>query len=237
MTRRIPQITAALALLGGIAAGGMALSQAAPADDAAGTPPTGPAAHRPGPMDGPHGGPMGPMMMGPMMGGGLDFAAIDTDHDGSLSRAELQARATAQIARADTNGDGALDRDEIVAALTGSRVRLFGVFAADPAEAMADRMIALLGGTEAGRVEVAVMADQRVNLLLAFADTDRDAAISQAEADAMKAQREHRMRHRHDRAGGLHGRGGDHGGPRGPRPDASPPPPATPAPAPEAPVE
>ena len=53
---------------------------------------------------------------------------------------------------------------------------------------MADRLLALMGGTEAGRVEVAALADRRVNQLLAFADTDRDAAISQAEADAMQDQ-------------------------------------------------
>ena len=39
-------------------------------------------------------------------------------------------------------------------------------------------MLALMGGTEAGRVEIAALADRRVNALLALADTDRDAAIS-----------------------------------------------------------
>ena len=51
----------------------------------------------------------------------------------------------------------------------------------------ADRMLALMGATETGRVEIVALADRRVNTLLAFADTDRDAAISQAEADAMQA--------------------------------------------------
>ena len=68
-------------------------------------------------------------------------------------------------------------------------------------------MLALMGATETGQVEVADLADQRVNLLLAFADTDRDAAISQAEADAM----------RRPRRDGWMARGHDHGTDR--RPD------------------
>ena len=46
----------------------------------------------------------------------------------------------------------------------------------------------MMGATETGRVEVADLAERRVNVLLAFADTDRDAAISQAEADAMRGR-------------------------------------------------
>jgi len=152
------------------------------------------------------GGPMGPLA-GPTAGG-LDFVAIDTDRNGSLSRAELQARAMARLAVIDTDHDGALDRDELVVALSDRRGRLVALFSVDPAEARADRLIARMGGTEAGRVEVAVLASDRVNRLLAFADTDRDAAISQAEADAMRARvaswRGHHGWHRGDGHG--HGR-------------------------------
>jgi hypothetical protein len=152
---------------------------------------------------GPMMGDMGPMMgdMGPMMGGammgdmgamhgsrGLDFAAIDSDGNGSLSRAELQARAVARIAEADANGDGALDREEIIAMLPGPRPGIFDVFAADPAAGMADRILAMLGATEAGQVAVDTLAGHRVNMLLAFVDADRDAAVSQAEAGAMAAR-------------------------------------------------
>lgn len=204
MTRRIPKLAATAALFGGIAAAGVAAAQ-----------------------DGPRGGPMMMMMGGH---GGLDFVAIDTDHNGSLSRAELTARATARLAKADANGDGALDRDEIIVALSGSEVRLFGVFSTDPAEGFADRMLAMMGATETGRVEVAALADRRVNALLAIADTDRDAAISQAEADAMQAERQAWMERGHDR----HARGDDRDGRHGNRPDNQPD--AAP-PAPEAPAE
>ena len=165
-----------------------------------------------GPMPGPMGrmpGPMGPMP--------LDFAAIDTDGNGSLSRAELQARAVSRLASADTNSDGALDRAELVAVFTDGRGQFAAVFTVDPAEAMADRLLAVAGGTESGKVEVATLADMRVNRLLAFADTDQDAAISKAEADAMQAKVA-------DWRGDRHGpRHGGHDRPKGP-----PPPPGAP---------
>ena len=94
---------------------------------------------------GPMRGPMGPMG-GPMFGE-LDFTAIDTDNNGSLSRAELQARAVARLSLADTNRDGALDREELVAALSDGKGRLVALFTVDPAEEMADRLLALMGGT------------------------------------------------------------------------------------------
>jgi hypothetical protein len=167
--------------------------------------------------DGPMRGRMGPMgaMAGPTLGG-LDFVAIDTDKNGSLSRAELQARAVARLAVVDTDHDGALSRDELVVAMSDGRGGLVALFSVDPAEAMADRLIARMGGTEAGRVEVAVLASDRVNRLLAFADTDRDAAISQAEADAMQARVASRRDHHGWHRGDGHGR------------KAPPPPPGTP---------
>ena len=73
----------------------------------------------------------------------------------------------------------------------------FRVFTVGPAEAMVDRLLALMGATETGRVEVSALADRRVNLLLAAADTDRDAAISQAEADARAEARMHGKERRH----------------------------------------
>lgn len=150
---------------------------------------------------------------------GLDFAVIDTDGDGSLSRAELQARAVARLARADANGDGLLDRAEIIAILPAPHSSYFDVFAPDPAEAMADRLLALMGATETGQVEISALADRRVNTLLARVDADRDAAISQAEADGYAARRggrghDHDHGWRHGPEGGPgEGRGRGPGGP------------------------
>jgi hypothetical protein len=147
---------------------------------------------------------------GDMMGGfhgEIDVVAIDTDGNGVLTRAELQARAVERLARADENGDGSLELVEIVALLPGPRHGFLNVFAEDPAERMADRLLALMGATETGRVEIAALADRRVNGLLAMADTDRDAAISLEEADAV-AERLDRRGPWHERGRGR-GPGGD----------------------------
>jgi hypothetical protein len=154
-------------------------------------------------------GPGGMMGMGGMGRGGrvLDFAAIDTDGNGSLSRAELQARAQARLATADQNGDGNLDRAEIIAALPGPHSAFVTIFSPDPAEGQADRILALVGATETGQVEITVLADRRVNQLLAYVDTDHDAAISRAEANALAAR--HARGARAHGARGMGGMGGD----------------------------
>ncbi len=173
---RISHVVAATALIGGLAIAGIASAQ----------PMAGPRAG----MDDPHAGMdmdgHGMGMDGHGRGHGIeiDFKAIDTDNNGSLSRAELMARATARIGTADTNADGSLDKAELIAALPMPSGALMGVFAESPAERVAERILAITGNTETGKVEVRVLAERRVNLLLATLDTDNDAAISQAEAEA-----------------------------------------------------
>jgi len=125
----------------------------------------------------------------------LDFEAIDADGSGSLSTAELTGRATSRIAEADANGDGALDRDELVAAMPDPRPAFARPFASDRAADRADRMLAIMGATEAGRIEIDALAGRQVDRLLAVADTDRDGEISAGEAGALRdrvADRGHR---------------------------------------------
>lgn len=150
-----------------------------------------------------------------MMGGfrePIEFKVIDTDGNGVLTRAELQARAVNRLSRADLNSDGNLDRAELVAIFPAPPSRFLAVFSADPAERMADRLIALLGGTESGSIPVAALADRRVNALLAVADVDNNAEITVAEADVMAQNLDRGPRH-----GGP--KDGPKGGPRdgGPR--------------------
>ncbi|HMQ91943.1 MAG TPA: hypothetical protein PKA33_11140 [Amaricoccus sp.] len=164
----------AATLLGGLAIGGAAL-----AHDRLGA----------GPGDGP--------------GRGLDFAAIDTDANGSLSRAELEARANARVGEIDANGDGFLERAEIIAVIPAPRGGLMDVFRQDPSEARADRLLAMMGATEEGRFEVTALTTRQVNGLLARFDTDRDGAISQHEAAAPEMRRgdRHGRRNHADRGG------------------------------------
>jgi hypothetical protein len=201
---RVSKLAAVAVLLGGVAAAGLAVAQDAPAGEGGSAAPTapvgqngwgGPDAMGQGPGGGP--GPFGPMgRMG--HGGPIDFDAIDTDGNDSLSRAELVARATERLSPADSNGDGVIDRAELVAFFPAPRGGgLMGVFARNPAEDMAERVLALLGATEAGQVEVGALADARVNLLLAFLDTDHDAAISRAEAEAQPLRQRRGSRHEH----------------------------------------
>lgn len=115
----------------------------------------------------------------------IDFIVIDTNGDGQLSREELVARATERFSAADTNGDGNLDRAEIAAQMPKPRNGFGNIFGVDRAQQRADRMLAMVGATEAGQAPIAMFADQRVNMLLSFADEDRNAAISEAEAAAL----------------------------------------------------
>ena len=125
----------------------------------------------------------------------------------SLTNAELTARATARLGAWDGNGDGALDRAELIAAMPAPRDNLLMVFAPDPSEARADRLLAFMGATETGRIEIVAMSERQVNALLAWFDENRDGAISLAESEAAP-------RHGPGRMMG-HGHGEGRGRPRG----------------------
>ena len=165
----LPRLTAASLLLAGLAAGTASAQTPPPPQDG-----------RPGPRAEDMRGPMPPHRLP------LDFAAIDTSSDGTLSRDELTQRATSRLSRTDTNGDGTLDRSEIVAAMPTPPGSFMMVFTVDPAEAHADRMLQMMGAGDAGQVDVAAIAERQVNALLARYDTDFDGAITRAEADAAR---------------------------------------------------
>lgn len=149
-------------------------------------------------------GPGGPDGFGPGFGAGrIDFEAIDANADGKLDRAELTGRAMERIAVFDLDKDGRIDRAELIAALP-ARDGLQDIFAPNPAERMADRILAMHGATAEGAVPVAQMAEQRVNMVFAALDEDGDGVIVLDEI-------------RRDGPGGPGGherRHGDHG-PRG----------------------
>lgn len=126
-------------------------------------------------------GPGGPDGFGPGFGPGfgagrIDFEAIDANADGKLDRAELTGRAMERIAVFDLDKNGQIDRAELIAALP-AREGLNDIFAPNPAERMADRILAMHGATADGAVPVAQMAEQRVNMVFAALDEDGDGVI------------------------------------------------------------
>jgi Ca2+-binding EF-hand superfamily protein len=127
-----------------------------------------------------HGGREGP---GPWAGAGLDFAAIDSDGNGSLSRDELTVFAVARISTVDTDGNGTLERAEIVAIFPDAGSGFFRPFAQPRGERFADRLLERMDATEAGAVAAAAVAERHVNAILARLDSDHDGAIAQAEAE------------------------------------------------------
>lgn len=106
-----------------------------------------------------------------------DFAELDANGDGRVTRAELDARRAARFADADADGDGMLSVDEMVAAREAQRLERIAAAAA--------RVVAAFdsdgdGALSAGELPGAEMGGQ---LILRF-DADGDGAVSAAEFDA-----------------------------------------------------
>lgn len=139
----------------------------------------------------------GMMGRGPMGGGeGFDFAAVDTDKDGKITAAELQAHRAAEVAKADADADGKLSAAEL-AALHVARMTA-------GAEARAARMVSALDANGDGLLDAAEMAT-RPGPEIAFdrLDADSDGALTEAELAAAGE--------RMGRGEGRHGDGRGHG--------------------------
>lgn len=134
-----------------------------------------------------------------------DFAALDTDKDGKVTRAELDARRAERQKAMDPDGDGFITLDEMKAhAAAQARVR---------AESMVDRMFARLDTDKDGRLSAAeAMAgpmaggDRGAGRMFDRVDRDGDGAISQQEYDRMAERMQGRGEGRHGRGKGE-GRG------------------------------
>lgn len=142
------------------------------------------------------------MGMGGMRGEGhgmmaeFDFAAIDTDKDGKITQAEIDAWRAADIKAADTDGDGFLSADE----LTAMHVKRVTA----QATAMTTEMMTRMDADKDGKLSAAEMAVRPAPAgLFDRLDTDKDGALSQAELDAAKS----RMAHGQDDHRGGKGKG------------------------------
>lgn len=146
-------------------------------------------------------GPDGRMGEGPRS---LDFAALDLDGDGTLTRTELDSGATLRIAEADSDGDGILTRAEIVAAMPAPSAALANPFARPRGERMADRILAMTGEQDAGSIGIEALVEARSTRMLERFDRDEDGAISRDEVEARADPRGP-----HGEGRGRHGHGHD----------------------------
>jgi hypothetical protein len=130
----------------------------------------------------------------------LDFAAIDADKDGKITKAELEAHRAARVAAVDADKDGKLSATELKAQAMER--------AAARADEMVARMIERHDSDGDGLISAAEMAaGPAPGDIFDRIDRDGDGAISMAEAEAA---RDHMAR----RMGRHHGRGGPDEGPQ-----------------------
>lgn len=119
------------------------------------------------------------------------FETLDADGDGSITGAELDARADARFAEVDTDGDGSVSLEEFTAqAAARASARAAAMFE----RLDADGDGALSRDVLAGRRGGADMGDR----LISRADSDGDGLVSREEFDAVAE----RMAERRDRRGG-----------------------------------
>lgn len=133
------------------------------------------------------------LAMGGGMAGGLmdpdNFDLIDTDKDGKLSKAEIEAHRAAQFAEADANKDGKLSVEELTA--------MHAKQAAARAGKGAERMLEHLDDDEDGMLSLAELsASKRGKRMFSRIDSDEDGLLSKAELEEARD---------HMKKGGMHG--------------------------------
>jgi Ca2+-binding EF-hand superfamily protein len=137
---------------------------------------------------------------GPM----FDFATLDANKDGKITKDELAAAKTARFTAADTNKDGKLSVEEMTAARDA-------MIAKRKADRMA-QMIKRFDKDGDGMISEAEMpTPPNADKMFDHFDTDKDGAISQAEADAAKQMMQDHMGQHQGKGHGKGGHGKGHG--------------------------
>lgn len=128
------------------------------------------------------------------------FQELDTDGDGSLSQAELQAPMLERFSAADTDGDGGLSVEEMTAAAQGDR--------AERMQNRVERMFERQDANEDGVLQMDEMGGRGrhadAGSMFDRLDADEDGAISEDEFDTAQERRGERG---HGRHGGKRDRG------------------------------
>ncbi|WP_341368721.1 calcium-binding protein [Yoonia sp. BS5-3] len=104
-----------------------------------------------------------------------DFSAMDTDGDGSITLAEIEARSADRFTQTDTDGDGAFSAEELIAAAEGRNAE------------RATRMLERFDENEDGLLQQAELPQRdgdRAARMFERVDADGDGMITQAEFDA-----------------------------------------------------
>ena len=122
-------------------------------------------------------------------GRGHEFSALDTDGDGQITQAEIQAMADARFSSLDTDDDGTLSLEELI---KGASERV-----AERAEKMIKRFDSNADG-KLSADEMPRRGGDREGKMFKRADADGNGSISQEEFDAMReARMERRSKHYH----------------------------------------
>lgn len=118
---------------------------------------------------GKRGGPRGPQ---------IEFSEIDTDSDGKITQAEMDAHRQARFDAMDTNSDGSLSTEELLAAREGAKEKRMA------------RMIQRMDANNDGVLTVDEMGPKGdKGDMFAKLDTDGDGAISEEEMNSRKGHR------------------------------------------------
>ncbi|MBS0125407.1 EF-hand domain-containing protein [Aestuariicoccus sp. KMU-90] len=132
------------------------------------------------------------------------FQQFDTDGDGSITRAEIDAAATARFAAADTDGDGFLSAEELAAHAAAMQ--------AERHAAGSQRMMERLDTDKDGKLSAEEMAARGPARMFDRLDADEDGAITREEMAEARMMRGHgdresagKMRSGHGEDGYRHG--------------------------------